>query len=208
MESNIVEKTTEEIVQESLLNSMSYYDYRIMVHTLAENEKSTGSEQSEELANYSILNNRRMKRLDKTLKPTEDTVAAVLKVDKKITWLVLTESWCGDAAQTLPVMHKIAELNNKINLKVVLRDENVELMNRFLTNGGMAIPKLIAIDSVSGSIMGEWGSRPSEATEMVEAYKEKHGKLTPEFKEELQVWYNKDKGQNTFADLLNLLSLK
>ena len=36
---------------------------------------------------------------------------------------------------------------------------------------------------------------------MVEAYKKEHGKLTPEFKEDLQKWYNQDKGQSILSDL-------
>ena len=103
-------------------------------------------------------------------------------------------------------MQKIAELSNGITLKVVLRDENLELMDAFLYNGGRSIPKLIALDNTTGKILGDWGPRPSIATQLVDDYKKEHGKLTPEFKQDLQVWYNKDKGQNTAQDLLGLLT--
>ena len=41
---------------------------------------------------------------------------------------------------------------------------------------------------------------------MVNAYKAEHGMLTIEFKEDLQRWYNKDKGQSTIEDLVQLIA--
>lgn len=198
-------KITYKLIQESLPKAMSYPTYRELVAQLAQEGKSTGPEQTEALTNYTQLNDRRMKRWDKTLKFDEYTVEAIKKIASGITWLVLTESWCGDASPALPVMHKMAALNPHIALKILLRDENTALMQRFLTNGAMSIPKLIAIDDKNGAITGEWGPRSNAATELVENYKADHGVLTPEFKEGLQVWYNKDKGQSVLQDLLAML---
>ncbi len=206
MEPKTVEKTTALLIDEALSKAVSYTQYRVLVAQLAMEGKSTGPEHTEALTSYTQLNDRRMKRWDKTLKFSSESTTEITKVDKKITWLVLSESWCGDASPALPVMHKITELNPNITLKIVLRDENVALMNRFLTNGGMAIPKLISIDEVSREVNGDWGPRSSEATKLVEAYKAEHGVLTPEFKQDLQVWYNKDKGQSILSDLLEMMS--
>jgi hypothetical protein len=203
-----LEKTTEELVRKGISKAMSYREYRILMDDLSAKGKSTGPEQNEALTNYTVLNQRRMKRLDKTLKISEENTAKIKSIGKKITWLVLAESWCGDAAQTLPMMNKVADLNDSISLKVILRDENLDVMNRFLTNNAMSIPKLVMVDDETGKITGEWGSRPKVATQMVLDYKNEHGTLTPEFKEEIQVWYNKDKGQSTLNDLLELLALK
>jgi len=203
-----LEKTTEELVQKGITKAMTYQEYRLLVDELSAKGKSTGPEQSENLTNYTVLNQRRMKRLDKTLKINEESVKKIKDFDKKITWLVLTESWCGDAAQTMPMMNKAAEINDNISLRVILRDENLDIMDRFLTNGTLGIPKLIIIEDSSGEILGDWGPRPKIATQMVIDYKNAHSALTPEFKEELQVWYNKDKGQSTLNDLLELLALE
>lgn len=200
-----MEKSTQKLIQESLPKAMSYSSYRELVSKFAQEGKSTGPEQTEARANYTLLNNRRMKRWDKTLKFDEKTIIAIQGLKRPITWLVLTESWCGDASPALPVMHKMAELNPNISVKILLRDENNELMNRFLTNGTMSIPKLIAIDDKSGAFLNEWGPRSKAATELVEKYKAEHGSLTPEFKEALQVWYNTDRGQNVLHDLLAIL---
>ena len=201
----MIEKPKEQIVKEALPKAISYSGYRQLIDDHTANETSTGPDQTEALTNYTMLNQRRMKRLDKTTKLQEADIARIKEFKGDVTWLVITESWCGDAAQTMPVMQKIAELSDGIDIKVVLRDENLELMDAFLYNGGRSIPKLIAIDNTSGDLLGDWGPRPSEATQLVNDYKEAHGKLTPEFKEDLQVWYNKDKGQSTVKDLLNLL---
>lgn len=201
----ITDTHIKDIIEESLTKATSYQEYRTLVQNLVAEEKSTGELQTEALSNYSMLNDKRMKRLDKTTKLTEEAVADIKSYNGDVTWLVLTESWCGDAAQTMPVINKVAELNDNITFKVVLRDENEGLMNEFLTNGGKSIPKLIAIDNTSGNVIGDWGPRPTKATQLVSDYKAEHGKLTPEFKQDLQVWYNKDKGQNTVADLLKLV---
>lgn len=201
----MIEKSREQIVQEALPKAISYQEYRQLMDDHAAQQTSTGPNQTEALTNYTMLNQRRMKRLDKTTKIKEEDIAKIKDFNGDVTWLVITESWCGDAAQTMPVMQKIADLNDGIEVKVILRDENLELIDAFLYNGGRSIPKLVAIDNVSGDVLADWGPRPSVATKMVNDYKEEHGKLTPEFKQDLQVWYNKDKGQNTVEDLVGLL---
>ncbi len=201
----VMAKTTKEVIQVSLPTAISYTSYRTLVAQLAEEGKSTGPEQTETLINFTLLNDRRMKRWDKTLKFNDEVLGKIAAIKTKTTWAVLTESWCGDASPALPVMHKIAELNPNISLQIILRDENVELMNRFLTNGGMSIPKLIAIDDKTHEPIGSWGPRSTNATQLVEDYKAEHGQLTAEFKQDLQIWYNKDKGQSVLEDLLALM---
>ena len=146
-----------------------------------------------------------MKRWDKTIKVSDVLKQNLLNFDQKVTWLVITESWCGDASHVIPVLNKLAELNPNIDLRLVFRDENLELMDLFLTNGARAIAKLIMFDAETGEVLDTYGPRPSEATAKVEAYKASHGKLTPEFKEDLQMWYNKNKGQNIIEDAIEML---
>ena len=192
------------IIQNSLEKALSYNEYRDLVSDLLSQGKSTGPNQSDDLLNYSKLNDKRMKRLDKTVKLTKETLAKIKDVKEPQTWLVLTEGWCGDAAQNIPVINKIAEENPNINFKLVLRDENLELMDAFLTNGGRSIPKLIALNK-ENEVINTWGPRPTTATKMVVDYKEKHGSLDADFKTDLQVWYNKNKGENTQEDIVSML---
>ncbi|MCB0398809.1 MAG: thioredoxin family protein [Winogradskyella sp.] len=193
-------------IKESLNKSMSYIQYRTLVASLVEQQSTTGNEKTEALIAYTKMNDQRMKRWDKTVKLSDAAIKKVKEYSLNVTWLVLTESWCGDAAHIMPVINKVAEQNNSIDYRIVLRDEHEDLMNQFLTNGGKAIPKLIMIDNETNEVINTFGPRPSLATEMVNVYKAQYGKLTPEFKEDLQRWYNKDKGQSTVEDLVNLLS--
>ena len=193
-----------DLIKDSLIKSTSYTTFRNLVRGLLEKGKSTGSNQSEELLNYSMLNDKRMSRLDKKIKLSETTIERLNKVQKEQTWLLITEGWCGDAAHILPVMNKMSAENENINLKVVLRDENLELMNQFLTNGSMSIPKLVVLDA-NEEVVSSWGPRPSIASKMVVDYKEKHGGLDPGFKKDLQLWYNKNKGVNIQEDLVDFL---
>ncbi|WP_299524831.1 thioredoxin family protein [Winogradskyella sp.] len=193
------------IISQSLKDSMTYEEYRTLVSNLVEEKSTTGNDKTEALINYTMLNDRRMRRWDKTVKLSEASVEKVKSFNRKVTWLVLTESWCGDAAHIVPVIDKVAQLNGNIDYKIVLRDDNEDLMDQFLTNGGRAIPKLIMIDNETEDVITTFGPRPSVATKMVNDYKAEHGKLSPEFKEDLQRWYNKDKGQSTVEDLINLL---
>lgn len=195
-----------QIIQDGLDNSMSYVEYRELVMTKVENNSNTGHEVTEALANYTMLNNKRMKRWDKTIKIGEGVADAIKHKKFNQTWIVITESWCGDAAHVMPVINKIAELNEGINFRVVLRDDNEALMDQFLTNGSKSIAKLIILDTATKDVIATYGPRPSTATLLVNDYKAKYGILTPEFKEELQQWYNKDKGQTVIADLVSLIS--
>ncbi|MDC3307170.1 thioredoxin family protein [bacterium] len=192
-------------IEKGLQKAISYSSYRNLISDLIASGKSSGPIQSAALLNYSMLNDRRMTRLDKTIQLRQETLLTVKKIDKPITWLVLSEGWCGDAAQTLPVINKIANESDLITLKIIFRDEHEELMNYFLTNGGKSIPKLLVLNS-ENEVLNTWGPRPDKATKMVQDYKNKHGQLDVTFKQELQVWYNKDKGVNIQENMLGLLT--
>jgi thiol-disulfide isomerase/thioredoxin len=194
------------IIESGLKNSMSYAAYRDLVKELVINKGTTGANKTEDLVDFTKLNDRRMSRWDKTLKITKEAKKSIEAFETKLTWLVITESWCGDAAHIVPVFNKIAELNPNIDFRVVLRDENDALMNAFLTYGNKAIPKLIIIDTNTKEVLTTYGPRPSEATSYVNRFKSKHGALTPDFKADLQHWYNDDKGQNIVQDITELLS--
>ncbi len=193
-------------ITKSLENSYTYPEYRTLVENLLNEGRSTSKDDSQMMVDYSKLNHSRMKRLDKTIKLPQEVIEKVEAITTPINWIVLSEGWCGDAAQNLPIINKIADLNKNINLRIVLRDEHPELMEQFLTNGGRAIPKLIHIEN-NFSKIESWGPRPTVATKMVADYKAEHGSITPEFKKDLQVWYNKDKGISTIEDMMSFLGL-
>ena len=189
------------MIKNSLPKAISYEGFEHLIDRLLLEGKTTGEDQSEFMVSLTKLNRQRMKRIDNTLEFTPEQLAPFKQITKGQLWLVISEAWCADGAQIVPVLAKIGQSNPLIDLKIVLRDENPDLMNQYLTNGGKAIPILIIADAQSLEVLHVWGPRPKVASQMVEAYKKEHGKLTPEFKEDLQKWYNQDKGQSILSDL-------
>jgi len=192
-------------VAESLLKSHSYVKYRTIVSNLLKEGKSSGNQQSEALTHYSGLNEARMNRLDKKVVVSEENIQRLLTLKSKYTWLVLSEGWCGDAAQILPILNKLAMITPNIDLKIVFRDENEALMNMFLTNGGKSIPKLIVLDEVSKNTLGSWGPRPKGASDLITSYKRQYGVIDETAKTELQLWYLHDKGISTQNELVTMM---
>jgi len=194
-----------DLINNSINNSKSYTQYRKLVSDLLTEDKSTGPTQSEALTQFSNLNNKRMERLDKTLTAPEFIHEKLDTLKNKRTFLLLAEGWCGDAAQLTPIINHVAKNSENLDLKIVLRDENEDLMNQFLTNGGKAIPKLIILDE-ENNVLNTWGPRPSAAAKLVSDYKKEHGVIDAEIKKNLQMWYNKDKGVSTMSELMDLVS--
>jgi hypothetical protein len=193
------------IFQTAFQNGISYQEYRDLVTNLVKEGKVTGATQSADLVHYTELNEARMHRLDKTITIIDEVKSFLENSNKNYIWLVITEGWCGDAAQILPVINKMAELSNHINLKIVLRDDNEDLMNLFLTNGTKSIPKLIIIDEATFEVIADFGPRPTEAKNLVLDYKKEHGVIDETIKIDLQKWYLQDKGISTQKEIIALM---
>jgi hypothetical protein len=192
-------------VAKSLFNSYTYLEYKKIVSDFLSEGKSTGNEQSEDLLHYSTLNESRLKRLDKTITVPEEISVKLKALEREYIWLVIAEGWCGDAAQILPILNKMALETDQIDLKIVFRDLNDDLMNHFLTNGARAIPKLIIIDKASGKVCNHWGPRPKGASDLIKNYKEQFGIVDEEAKSQLQLWYLHDKGFSTQNEVIGMM---
>lgn len=119
--------------------------------------------------------------------------------------LVISEDWCGDAFNTVPVMARLAEVLPNIQIRVVKRDENVELMNEFLTNGSQSIPLVIVLRP-DFSVAGRWGPRPPELQDFVLTEKKAGVRPVDEIYREVRRWYARDKGESTLRQLLDVMS--
>lgn len=195
-----------EIILKALQNSFSYTEYRKLASDLVAQGKPTGHDHSEALAQFAILNETRMNRLEKTIIIDEDVQLKLQNISNNYIWLVLAESWCGDAAQILPVINKMSAVSNALQLKIVLRDDNDLLMQQFLTNGGKAIPKLIILDAQTVNVVADWGPRPQGAKQLILDYKAAHGIVDEAAKIELQKWYLHDKGIAIQYEILEIMS--
>jgi len=193
------------MIQGGIENGMDYIEYVTVLNELVSKGKTTGSEQSEQRIAHTKLNASRIRRIDKTVSIAEDQLKVFQNISEKQVWLVLLESWCSDGAQAIPVFNKVAKSTPNIELKIIMRDENPKLMDRFLTNGTRSIPKLL-ISNEEGDLLHIWGPRPEVAAKMVEAYKEQYGKVDEKFKRELQIWYNKYGGKSIVDELIRMVS--
>ena len=193
------------IIENSLSQSHSYVDYRNYISDILKEGKSTGKEQSEALTHYSELNEARMNRLEKKVKISTEIIQKLNQLNGDYIWLVISEGWCGDAAQILPVIYKMAELSERIDFKIVFRDENEDLMNLFLTNGTKSIPKLIILDKNTLELLGDFGPRPIGAKQLILDYKAKHGIVDETAKTNLQLWYLHDKCLSIQKEILVLM---
>ena len=153
---------------------------------------------------YLRINRARATRVRKSVVLEQEVMARALAAPPETRWLVVTEHWCGDSAQVLPVLDAIAAASaGRITLKVAFRDHDVRLIDAFLTNGGRSIPKVIAL-GVDGSVEGVWGPRPAVATELVRALKA-NPETAPHYGEHLHKWYAADKTLSTQREVVEAL---
>ncbi|MGI8469933.1 MAG: thioredoxin family protein [Pyrinomonadaceae bacterium] len=183
--------------------SMTFAEYIKLIDDLLLDGKTTGENQSEAMFNYGKLNRQRMRRLEKTVKLNDSLKEKARNIERKMIWLILTEGWCGDAAQNIPTIEKIAAENPNIKTRYILRDENLELMDAYLTNNARSIPKLICLDAETLLEIGTWGPRPQAAMNLFYEMK-KQGLEKPEMMEKIQRWYLSDKEQSIQKEFENL----
>ncbi|MBA9027092.1 MULTISPECIES: thioredoxin family protein [Bacillaceae] len=114
--------------------------------------------------------------------------------NKKWRGIVLTADWCGDASFCVPIIQRIAE-KSSMELKFLIRDENLELMDQYLTNGtARSIPIFIFIDE-AGNEQKVWGPRAEKVQEFLQSllvqlpdkeaanFKDKQQEVFAQFKE-------------------------
>lgn len=191
--------------RELLDKAMSYEAYRQLIDQLLLEKKTTGEFHSEERVRFTELNVRRMKRWDKMAKIYEAVQEAVAQVQGPMTWLIISEGWCGDGAQNIPFIEKIAAFNPLITTKYILRDEHPEVMDVFTEDGARSIPKLICMKTNTLEVIGTWGPYPGPAQAMMDNFTLSGKTISGDIKEDIHHWYARDKGfhlQNEFLQLI------
>lgn len=188
---------------------ISYTEYMHRFEQCVQEGRTSGSNQSADLIEYTKLNLHRSQRIERTLALDNAALLDLLKHwECPVYFLVLSEFWCGDAAQNLPLLAMLERANPEaIRLRIVFRDENPELMDAYLTGGGRSIPKLVVVDAATGQELAVWGPRPQAIQPLVQDYKSRsHLPGTKEqFIKDVQLWYAKDKGQSFQNDFVQLL---
>lgn len=189
----------------SIINSVLTYNEFVneFNRQISVSDINTLNDYDKSFYDYRKLNFQRSSRLEKTFIPTDETKQLFSEITQQQKWIVITESWCGDSAQNLPVIAKLAQLSGFIEFKIVLRDSNLEFMDLHLTNGGRAIPKLIVFDENDNEIF-QWGPRPVEAQNLFTRLKN-DGMPKPDINKELHLWYGRNRGKKVEREIYELL---
>ena len=132
-----------------------------------------------------------------------DVVAEAKRVPGGWHLVALSEDWCGDAVNTLPVIARLAD-EAGWDMRVLGRDDNPDLMDAHLTNGrSRSIPVVIVYDEDFREV-GWWGPRPSEIQSWVLG--EGLSLASPERYKVIRRWYAKDRGATTLKELLEIFA--
>jgi len=200
------------LVTKELLNSgYTYKAYRQMIDDLVAQRKTTGTNHSPEMLDYTKLNIYRMNRLDNTAIINDELKNELKYLKRKLIWMVIGEAWCGDVAMNLPVIAKIAGQSDKIDFRILLRDEHTDIMNLYLTNGGKAIPVLVCFDAETLEELGKWGPRPAPVQKLVKELVANPEIPKAERTKQSMRWYASDNTrtiQKEFLDFIKIWKIK
>lgn len=186
-----------------LQSPMTYSEYVAQIQDLLQAGEENSLSYDESQLEFTALNQKRMARWDRRFAKMGFSRPSNLNVSS-MTWLVITEGWCGDAAHIIPVIKQLSDDLGIERLLFINRDRNLDIMDQFLTNGGRSIPVMIVL-SEQGEVLGNWGPRPMELQNYFMGQKSKPDFNYPEVQIGLQGWYNKDKGQTTAAEIIQMM---
>lgn len=177
--------------------------YMALMEQQAQQNTEDLDEEAAQLVEYTQLNLHRSQRIDRNYKIAPDLQELLAGIDRPQLWLVVTEPWCGDSAQCLPYIAVMARSNPNLTLRLVPRDENLDIMDEFLTNGKRAIPQLVIFDQ-EGRELTRWGPRPLAAQKVFDQAKAE-GMDKPELLERLHLFYGRDRGKALEQEFIALL---
>mgnify|MGYP000019229915 FL=1 len=197
-------QTQDLFTSELVAQAMSYNGYMQLSEQLVAEERTSGPNQSAPYVHYTKLNFQRMKRLNKTVEVPAQLTKLLQQKATNWRWMTITEPWCGDAAQCVPVIEKLALAAGGVETLYILRDEHPTVMDAYLTNGGRAIPKLICLDE-KGAEVFTWGPRPAVIQEVMNRLKADGVTEISEIVEAIQKAYNDDKQNGIYQEFEALL---
>ena len=197
------------IDQKIIENSYSFENYIRLLSDLLSDNKTTGTDYSEQYVDFTKLNLSRMKRIVKQTIVNENLKAEILKIDTPQTWLSITEGWCGDAGQIIGAIETFSKLNPNIKHVLILRDENLNIIDQYLTNETRSIPKILILDG-ENNVITHWGPRPQLLQDKVLQWKKEPDFNKTTLNDKLHHWYTDNKTiaiQDSFLETLKNLDL-
>lgn len=155
-------------------DGLSYEEYRSNWKRQLDESPPEDADASERRMHYYLQYNwDRQAHVHEAYSPSEELRSVIRVIEDSQLWMVLTEPWCGDSAFLLPVIAEAASLSEEVTLQILPRDENLDIMDQYLTGGSRSIPKLVTF-SEAGKELFTWGPRPDEAAQKYQSLKQQY----------------------------------
>ncbi len=111
-------------------------------------------------------NRERLEENEKRADLGSDDLTAFRALPRSVKVVVLAEDWCGDVIANLPVLGRLAKESGKLDVRIFLRDQNDDIMQRYLNKGQFkSIPVFVFLDEDFREL-GRWIERPASVTEI------------------------------------------
>lgn len=131
--------------------------------------------------------------------------AALGQLTQAYTWAIITEGWCGDASHTVPLLEAVAQASGgHLTTRYFLRDAHPDFIDRYLTNGGRAMPIAVVLDSGARTEAAVWGPRPAPLQALMQDLKARETP-TKDLISQVNAWYDADATRTTQQELLALV---
>ncbi|MCS6818983.1 MAG: thioredoxin family protein [Chitinophagales bacterium] len=154
---------------------------------------------------YTEENLKRMEELMQNIALDKKLYHLLSANPRKLKWIVLTEPWCGDAAQIVPLLAAMANTSDNIFFTILLSDSHPDILDNYLTNGSRSIPKLICIDEQTNEELGTWGPRPQRLQQLVIENKNRTDIPFSEKVKMVHEWYNQNKTRDIQKEFIDLM---
>ena len=193
------------ITQAVLDKALTFNQYLDLTKSIIESDNPTGLYAKESTLRYTKSN---WERINKTLAETKISQRLynlLSELKEEWVWLVLSEPWCGDASWGVPALYLFASSSDKIDFRIILRDEHLDIMSAYQTNRGNSIPKLVCFRKADMKELGTWGPRPALLHSMVMQWK---NEPWHDFKESVRLlhsWYEEDMSKSIDEELCLLV---
>jgi len=193
------------ITAAKLQESLTYLEYIELTKSIINNVSPSAPYDNEKMLKYTEANLERMQRVSNNISIDQKLYNLLTSVTDRWIWVIITEPWCGDAAQIVPALCAFADVNSNIETKLILRDTNLDLMDAYLTEGGRSIPKLICLHQDTMEEIGTWGPRPQQIQVMVDKFKSYTTTSFGQKVRQIHQWYDDNKSAVLQEEFIALL---
>lgn len=193
------------ITTEVLNRTMNFDEYMALTKSIVESNEPTGIYQNPKTHRYTRSNLERMEKVLDKMVLNQKLYNLLSELSEEWVWLVISEPWCGDASWGTPALYIMASASDKIDFRILLRDQNPEIMQHYQTAGTDSIPKLICLKKEGLVELGTWGPRPQTLHQMVLQFKNNPAFDYRESVRMLHAWFEEDMTRSTQEEMIDLI---